>query len=62
MHFADFVGFAGVIQNAFRRGSLSSINVSDNTEVSNFLQRVISVHKLIDNKNAAVSLNKYARL
>jgi hypothetical protein len=44
MHFADFVDFAGVIQNPLGGGRLAGVNVGGNPDVADFLKGVFSGH------------------
>ena len=39
MHLTDFVGSACIEQNSFSRGGFTSINVRNNSNVSNSIQR-----------------------
>ena len=45
MHFADFVGFTGVIQNAFGRRRLTSIDVSHDADVTILFDGRLTRHK-----------------
>jgi hypothetical protein len=37
VHFADFISFAGVIQDALADGGFPSVNMRDDTDVSDLL-------------------------
>ena len=46
MHFADFIGLAGIIQDTFRSGRLAGINMGHDADIAVIFERMAACHSL----------------